>query len=173
MEAASTITLTKEHGYVMFVLIATVFHYLIVGFSVGGARRKTFSEEYMQKNFGEIHKKQYGKPAPKLGYPDMGNGRYSEKLSYQEWYEFQNAQRAHYNYLEQIPLVIVFELIAGVIYPIWTVYFGAAYIVGRVLYTIGYKAQGPGGRLVGAIILDLALVALLVLSIGSAYRIAF
>jgi hypothetical protein len=35
-----------------------------------------------------------------LRYPDMGNGRYSEKLSYKEWFEFNNAIRVHYNYIE-------------------------------------------------------------------------
>jgi hypothetical protein len=37
------------------------------------------------------------KDAVKGGYPDMGSGRYSAKLSDEEWIKFNNYQRAHYN----------------------------------------------------------------------------
>jgi len=30
----------------------------------------------------------------------MGSGRYSEKLEYKEWFEFNNAQRVHVNFVE-------------------------------------------------------------------------
>jgi hypothetical protein len=36
----------------------------------------------MRDNFGEEHKNATGRDAEKGGYPDMGNGRYSSKLSY-------------------------------------------------------------------------------------------
>ncbi len=29
----------------------------------------------------------------------MGNGKYAQKLTYQQWYDFNSAQRAHYNFL--------------------------------------------------------------------------
>lgn len=28
-----------------------------------------------------------------LGYPDMGNGKFSQQLTYAEWLEFNNVQR--------------------------------------------------------------------------------
>lgn len=43
-------------------------------------------------------------------------------------------------------------------YPIYAAIAGAVYIVGREVYAYGYRASGAGGRLVGAIILDIALV---------------
>jgi len=50
--------------------------------------------------FDEIHEKEVGGKAPALGYPDTGNGRYSAKLSYGDWFSFNNWQRVQYNFLE-------------------------------------------------------------------------
>jgi hypothetical protein len=44
---------------------------------------------------------------------------------------------------------------------------GVVYIVGRVLYGIGYRAKGPAGRTVGVVLLDPALLALLISAIMS------
>jgi len=41
-----------------------------------------------------------GEQVNKEGYPDMGSGRYSDKLSWKDWYYFNLAQRCHMNYLE-------------------------------------------------------------------------
>jgi len=54
----------------------------------------------MTDNFGEIHKKATGKEVEEGGYPDMGSGVYSMKLSYKDWYDFNNGQRVHLNYVE-------------------------------------------------------------------------
>jgi hypothetical protein len=35
-------------------------------------------------------------------WADMGSGRFSDKLSYAEWFEFNCAQRGHYNFIEQV-----------------------------------------------------------------------
>lgn len=42
----------------------------------------------MENNFKEIHKSETGDEIEEHGYPDMGNGKYAEKLSYKDWYEF-------------------------------------------------------------------------------------
>ena len=42
------------------------------------------------KKFEEIHKKEFGEVPPLHGFPDMGNGRYAEQLSYGEWFKFNN-----------------------------------------------------------------------------------
>lgn len=45
----------------------------------------------MEDNFKIEHERFFpGEKVPKGGYPDMGNGRYAAKLSYKEWYEFNN-----------------------------------------------------------------------------------
>ena len=53
----------------------------------------------MKKNFGTVHQQEINEQIKKGGYPDMGNGRYSEKLSYSDWIKFNNAQRAHLNFV--------------------------------------------------------------------------
>ena len=53
-------------------------------------RAKVFNGEFMKKHFGEEHMKAYPKDTktPQYGYPDMGSGFYSKKLSYKDWFEF-------------------------------------------------------------------------------------
>lgn len=95
----------------------------------------------------------------------MGNGRYSALLTYAQWHEFNCAQRAHQNYVEQAASVVILVLAAGLYLPKFAAACGAAYMLGRALYSAGYASGGPAGRLVGAIILDIALVALFVAAV--------
>ena len=92
------------YRYVCLTAALMVFHYTMTGFIAAGSKRtKIFNKEYMERNFKTLHERFFpGTDLPKGGYPDMGNGRYSEKLSYKEWFEFNVGQRIHYNYLECI-----------------------------------------------------------------------
>ena len=49
------------------------------GFLAGGKRSSTFTYDFLNKNFGEEHKKATGKDFNKRsgGYPDMGSGKYA------------------------------------------------------------------------------------------------
>jgi glutathione S-transferase len=122
----------------------------------------------MKTNFGEQHKTSTGVEIEKGGYPDMGNGRYSAKLSYDQWYKFNNAQRAHYNFVEFAPSCFVMLFISGIYFPIPAAVMGLALFIGRLIYSVGYVNGGPKGRLIGAIIGDLVLLGLLGLSLASA-----
>ena len=53
----------------------------------------------------------------KIEYPDMGSGRYSAKLTDEQWKDFNNAQRAHYNYVEGVASAITLQLLGGIFYP--------------------------------------------------------
>ena len=89
-----------DRGVFALSIFLVVFSYLWISFVPGVARGRVFNAEFM-KQFDELHKAETGEEkAPKGGYPDMGCGRFSEKLSYKDWYEFNLAQRVHYNYLE-------------------------------------------------------------------------
>lgn len=141
---------------------------MLIGFFLPGKLRgELFNEEYMKKNFGEEHKSATGKEIEKGGYPDMGNGKYSAKLSYEDWYRFNNAQRAHYNFVEFAPSCFVMLFISGIYFAVATAVLGLALFIGRIIYSIGYAKGGPAGRLVGAIIGDLVLLGLLGLSLTS------
>ena len=79
---------------------------------MAGRKRSTyFSEEYMRR-FETEHEKEVGGKLPKGGYPDMGNGRYTVDWTYDQWFIFNNYQRAHYNYMEHLTQVIVWILIS-------------------------------------------------------------
>ena len=46
----------------------------------------------MDQNFKTVHERHFEEGAqskvPVGGYPDMGNGRYSDKITYKQWFEF-------------------------------------------------------------------------------------
>jgi len=144
-----------EFGWVLVVMALTAFHVILQGFPVGRIRGKLFTKEYFSQHFPGL------KEPPSGGYPDMGNGRYSEKLTLEQWTTFNNYQRAHYNYVEGIASVLILELASGLFFPRLTFILGVSYLVGRQLYSSGYRSRGATGRLVGAIIVDVALVVLL------------
>ena len=97
----------------------------------------------------------------------MGSGMYSMQLSYKDWYEFNNAQRAHQNYIEFAPSTLVWLLIAGLYFPIPGAAIGLGVIIFRLVYAIGYAQGGPKARSIGAIGNDLCILGLLGLSIAS------
>ncbi|KAJ1640431.1 hypothetical protein T492DRAFT_511822 [Pavlovales sp. CCMP2436] len=109
----------------------------------------------------EEHKKAFGCEMNDMGYPDMGNGRYSAQLEYEPWVRFNNAQRAHYNMglmfdvdqvIESAPGVIGSLLTSGLAAPKLAAGLGFGYAVGRLLYARGYtSSKGADGRVVGAI----------------------
>lgn len=98
----------------------------------------------------------------------MGSGLYSQRLAYKDWYAFNNAQRAHGNFIEMGASTLVWVLISGLYFPISAAAIGLGLIVSRLLYSIGYASEkGAQGRLVGAWGNDLCLLGLFGLSIAS------
>lgn len=159
MAAVDTVVALQVHqdfGWCVIVAAIMGIQCLLQGFAIGGIRKKLFDEAFYAKYFPELKAKGVGVG----GYPDMGSGRFSEKLSFDDWLTFNNYQRAHYNYVEGIASAIAFELLAGLFFPRVATLFGLIYIIGRVLYARGYRANGPKGRFTGSLMLDLALVAL-------------
>jgi uncharacterized membrane protein YecN with MAPEG domain len=141
-------------------LVITV-HMWLTGMLVNGIRSKLFNRAFYEKNFPSWK----GRVQSSNGLPDMGQGRISDKLSDEEWVQFNNYQRSHYNYLEGIALVVPALLIAGLFQTKITFILGVVYIVGRELYSQGYKTFGASKRGLGAATLDIALVGLWGISI--------
>jgi len=153
--------ISKEFSLVLLVAVLIGLEYMFVSyFYTMASRIKTFRRRFMRE-FDEIHKQAFGvEKAPDLGYPDTGNGWYSQQLSYKEWYEFNNAQRIQMNFLEHMPIVLLFAVIGGLFFPMAIFYGEIAYFVGRLLYSAGYY-RGPNKRLIGALVLDFALLAMM------------
>ena len=130
---------------------------ICLGFCVAGSKRGAlFTKEFMQEHFGETHEKETKNPIGGGGYPDCGNGIYSDKLSYKDWMAFNQDQRIHKNMIEQLTIISFLLLAAGVVHPVVTIILGGIYILARVLYLIGYKIS-PKGRLLGAPLVLLSL----------------
>ncbi|CAM6002596.1 unnamed protein product [Sphagnum balticum] len=81
----------------------------------------------------------------------MGSGFYSNKLSYEQWYKFNNAQRAHQNFVEWATPTFALLLISGIYFPIESAAIGLGIIVFRLIYSLGYRVTGPQGRLIGVL----------------------
>eukprot|EP00386_Alphamonas_edax_P005780 GDKI01018859.1.p2 GENE.GDKI01018859.1~~GDKI01018859.1.p2 ORF type:complete len:183 (+),score=71.38 GDKI01018859.1:110-658(+) len=161
----TTLDLPQEFGYVVIVAAIMAFHAVLQGMYVGKARNKCFNNEQFKTNpkvraLSDEHKKLFGCEINKTGYPDMGSGVYSQHLSYAEWLMFNNAQRAHQNYLEHLTPVLAFLLLSGLVYPRFAAALGVVYIIGREVYGQAYRKHGADKRLIGAIIFDIALLGL-------------
>jgi hypothetical protein len=93
--------LPEEYPWILLVVSAICTQCFFVSiFITSPARKRIFTKEFMKK-FEDLHESEYKKRADlTYGLPDTGSGRYSKELSYKQWYEFNNAQRAHYNFVE-------------------------------------------------------------------------
>ena len=161
----------NDYGYVLLTAMWIAFQCYMTGFLVVEVKRaKTYTQEYMEKNFLDEHKKAFpnDKTVPKFGYPDMGCGWYSSKLTYKQWFEFNLAQRVHGNFLEQQIIVCFFILVAGVKHPKWTIILGFLYSAGRLLNAYQYT-KTVKGRVPGFILSVLSLFSLAGLAVNAMY----
>lgn len=77
-------------------------------------------------------------------------------LKYPKMYEdaedslFNCYQRAHQNTLESYPAFLTLLVISGLAYPITASVFGMLWVVGRVVYSLGYYTGDPSKRFRGA-----------------------
>ena len=118
---------------------------------VAPARFKTFTKEFMEQ-FKEEHQAAFPGTEPSVGgFPDAGDGRYARKLGYKEWVTFNNAQRVHMNFVEQLPIVLTILCICGLFLPKITMYVGFINAGARVIYTIMYVTKGGDSRVLGAV----------------------
>ena len=159
--------LTKDYGLVILASSAVAFEYYLTPLIfVSPVRRRVFTKEFLEKNFGHIHRKEIGGEVPRGGYPDHGDGRYSQALSYKDWLDLSSAYRVHLNFAEQIGIIIPFTLIAGVRYPKVAAYLGFGYAVSRIVYGLGYlhKPSARNWGSAGISVITLALGALAALT---------
>ena len=146
------ITLPKDYPLVVLSCVILCIECFFTGFSIVPARMNAFNEKFMSQ-FDAEHEKHFPGEKPAVGgWPDDGNGRYSQKLSYKAWYDFNNAMRSHINFVESLPIVLGYLLIGGLVVPQYAYITGFVQVVTRVLYAVMYTKSGPNGRKAGAII---------------------
>ena len=63
-------------------------------------------------------------------------------------YRFNCAQRAHSNYLENLPMFVTGAAISGLKYPVASAVMGAVWLIGRIAYLHGYinSSHTSGGK---------------------------
>ena len=134
----------------MFVAALTVLHYTIVGMTTGRGRA-VYTQEFMDEKFGKEHEEAIGSKIGAGGFPDTGNGRYSMELNYADWMKMVKHQRAHLNYFENILQILFYVLAGGLHMPTTFAIMGGIYLLGRIMFTIGYL-KSPRGRFIGGIL---------------------
>lgn len=102
----------------------------------------------------------------------MGSGRYADLLTYEEWVNFNCAQRGHQNMLETLPAALAALFCSGILYPVTAAALGGAFGVGRILYAAGYIRSGPAGRTLGVILADVGLLGLIGCAIRAGFKVA-
>lgn len=78
----------------------------------------------------------------------------------------------HQNYVEALPLTLALIAVNGQERPAFTAGCTAVFMIGRALYAAGYTAEGPKGRRTGALVGEVAQMALLCGALVSAYKAA-
>ncbi|KAJ2741689.1 hypothetical protein GGI20_005008 [Coemansia sp. BCRC 34301] len=96
--------------------------------------------------------------------------RATEKLSDAESDEFSRFQKVHQAHVEYLPLAQSSVLLAGLFYPKLSAYAGAAYIVGRFIYSFGYIRAGPDARKWGVCLICPSIVTLLGASFYGSFK---
>jgi len=157
------LTLPPGFEWSLLTAVLTGVVCFLQGFPIGRLRAKLFDKDF------------YAKPALKdfpkeainsEGYPEMGQGRLADLLDWNDWLRFNNAQRAHYNFLEVITFLVTLQLVTAVFFPKLAFFGGVAMIVGRQAFAMGYRSRkGARGRLIGAALTDIAILVMLVASI--------
>ena len=135
--ASPEVEIKKDFLLTLIGIFVMICQYAFLGpFSTGG-RRKSYTKEYLELNFGDVHKR-YDIPIPVGGYPDYGNGWYSRKLSYKDWFEFNCYLRVHQNTLEYITVAVLAVFVTGIFSPILSAILAGAWFVLRIFYIWRY-----------------------------------
>lgn len=165
---AISIVVPKEFPYIVLSLVIICFECIVISFVVvGSARYKHFNKKFMEQ-FSIEHKKHFPESEPSVGgWPDQGDGRYSEKLDYKSWVEFNNSMRVHQNFVELLPVIAMFLTLGTFVLPTLTMWVGIINAVSRVIYTVMYVKLGSNSRALGAIAGSLPLYVLGVASFVS------
>ena len=100
-----------------------------------------------------------------LGHPDGGDGRYSDRLDYKTWIEFNNRMRVHSNYVEILPLLLGILVLGSLVVPKITMWVAIVNVVARIIYSYMYIIHGSDARMLGALTGLLPTLAVLILSI--------
>ena len=72
--------------------------------------------------------------------------------------------------LESFSYVMLQMCVSGLVHPIAAAAFGGIWTIGRVVYAMGYAANGPNGRHIGGLITHLGDVPLAIMTMKIGYN---
>ncbi|KAL9097504.1 MAG: hypothetical protein Q9165_000400 [Trypethelium subeluteriae] len=131
--AMATITVPKDYGYVLLSAALTPLLSSWLGFRI------------------PLYRKSAQVAMPQL-YAEHSQIAAAPPAQQKAMYVYNCAQRAHANFVENQPSLLISLLIAGLRWPLVSAGLGVAWSVSRVLYSLGYtdetKERGRG-RYVG------------------------
>ena len=104
------------------------------------------------------------------GFPDTGNGYFSNHLTYSDWLHLQSNQRIQLNFLETLIPIVLLISISSINYPYIAIILIVVLILGRLIYSIGYISSSQKFKTFGSIIFDLVFIISSVLAVLSIYR---
>ena len=150
--SALSVVLPKEYPLVLLACVILCIECFLMGMvAVAPARFGLFNKDFMAQ-FEEEHEKAFPGSKPVVGgFPDCGDGRYADKLSYKDWVTFNNAMRVHQNFIEALPMVLAVLCIGGLFLPKTTMYVGFINAGARVIYAAMYLKKGSDSRVIGAV----------------------
>nr|AFO84301.1 glutathione S-transferase [Prorocentrum minimum]AGO03486.1 microsomal glutathione S-transferase [Prorocentrum minimum] len=138
----------------MAFMVPDNFGYCVVAVGVSWFMNFFLSIRVMQA------RKEYG-----VDYPFL----YAESTN-EHHRDFNSVQRAHQNTLETWAPVSILCVVNGLAFPLLSTCFYCVWVLGRVVYGIGYSGGGPDGRKVGAVLSHLGDFPLLIMAFVSGFR---
>lgn len=145
------IVVPEEFPYVLLAGCILTIECFVIGGSIFGPRTRCFNKDFMAQ-FKDEHKKYFPDGEPSVGgWPDAGEGRYSDKLAYKDWVEFNNHMRTHQNFVESLPVILIFLIVGGMVLPQAAAIIGFVNAVTRPVYTFMYAKYGSNSRVLGAV----------------------
>lgn len=115
-------------GFIMLFISVYTLYYLVKGIQVSMMRGRIFNKEFMEQFRSELEC-----DPPLGGAPDCGNGPFSDKLAYKDWFNFNKAIRTHANMQESISVFVLMPTICVVIFPTQAIIFACVLLIGRVI----------------------------------------
>jgi glutathione S-transferase len=152
---------SPHSGLVPLVVVGMVFMNFWLSFQVGAARRKhripyptLYAVPGTLRDYSPDREKLASAAAASsstsLSSGEAGGDSLSNVVSEADAFAFNCIQRGHQNTLENISFVIALMLVTWPAFPLPSAICGAIWVVGRVLYMLGY-ARSPKLRMWGAI----------------------
>lgn len=138
---ANTVVTKEQFRWILLECLIQVLVYFFTNMTGGMARGKYFNTEYME-DF-KVPLDRYGKKVPQGGVPDCGNGRFADKLPFDDWCAYNAGNYAAHSSIWSIISQLLITIGLGIFLPKWGIAVGAILIAFRIIQNIAVRSS-PG-----------------------------